>query len=381
MVTDTPSNVRKVDAEEILVGIREWVEIETPSLDGTAVNRLVDVVESRMAGLGAQIERTPGRDGYGDILTARSPWGGGEPGILVLSHLDTVHPIGTLERDNPFRREGDRVYGPGILDMKAGAYLAYYGFQHLVRSGRETPLPLTFLFVPEEEIGSPTSRHVIEGIAKRNKYVLVTEAAHGGRCCTARKGIVHVDIKVKGRPAHAGTRHQDGRSANRELAHQVVALEAMTDYDRGITVNVGLMSGGSFINVVPAEAWARVCVRAPDTKTLNALLADILARKPVDPDVKLEIEGEINRPVFERSAGTVHLFEHAREICREIGFELKERHSGGGSDGNFTAALGIPTLDGLGADGHGHHTPDEYILFSSLEPRALLWIRLFETLT
>ena len=155
---------------------------ETPSPDGEAVNRLVDLVEADAAALGGRIERTPGRDGFGDILTVRSPWGGDQPGILILSHLDTVHPIGTLADHNTFRREGDRVYGPGIFDMKSGAYLAFYAFQHLIRTGQETPLPLTFLYVPEEEIGSPTSRQRIEDEARRNKYVLVTEPAHGGLC-------------------------------------------------------------------------------------------------------------------------------------------------------------------------------------------------------
>ena len=380
-MSEVPRNTPVIDDEEILSGIRGWVEIETPSPDGNAVNRLADVVQSEAAALGGQVERISGRDGFGDILTVRSPWGGDGPGILILSHLDTVHAVGTLEHANPFRRDGDRIYGPGIFDMKSGAYLAFYAFQHLVRSSQETPLPLTFLYVPEEEIGSPTSRQVIEDTAQQNKYVLVAEPAHNGLCCTARKGVLHVDIKIYGRPAHAGSRHQDGRSALRELAHQIVALESLTDYERGITVNVGLASGGSFINVVPAEAEAKVCIRAPETEQLEALREHVLALQPEDVDVKLEITAEVNRPVFPRLEGTAELFKHAREICRKIGFDLEERHSGGGSDGNFTAALGIPTLDGLGADGHGHHTLDEYILFSSLKPRACMWVRLLQTLT
>jgi glutamate carboxypeptidase len=166
-MSEVSRNTPAIDDEEILSGIRRWVEIETPSPDGEAVNRLADVVQSEAGALGGQIDRIPGRNGYGDILTVRSPWGGDEPGILILSHLDTVHAVGTLEHANPFRRDGDRVYGPGIFDMKSGAYLAFYAFQHLVRSGQETPLPLTYLYVPEEEIGSPTSRQVIEDTAKK----------------------------------------------------------------------------------------------------------------------------------------------------------------------------------------------------------------------
>lgn len=374
-------NTPTIDPDDILAGIRKWVEIESPTQVGDAVTALVDTVAIQADSLGATVERRKGRDGYGDLLTVRSPWGGDGPGILVLSHLDTVHPIGTLANDNSFRREGDKVFGPGIFDMKSGAYLAFYAFQHLVRSGKETSLPITFMFVPDEEIGSPTTRAEIEAAATANKYVLVTEPAHGGLCCTGRKGVMHADIRVHGRPAHGGSRHQDGRSAVLELAHQIVRLEALTDYEKGITVNTGLMSGGSFINVVPAFAEAKICIRAWETETLDVLRETILALEPVDPDVRLEISAVINRPVFPRSEGTIQLFNHTREICREIGFDLDERQSGGGSDGNFTAALGIPTLDGLGADGHGHHTLDEYILFSSLEPRARMWLRLFETLS
>ena len=380
-MADSVSNNPIINGEEILAGIRGWVEIETPSPDGTAVNRLADHVQAQAEAIGGRVDRIPGRDGYGDILSVRSPWGGDGPGVLILSHLDTVHPIGTLKNGNPFRRDGDRIYGPGIFDMKSGAYLAFYAFQHLVRGGCDTPLPLTFLFVPEEEIGSPTSRAVIEEMALRNKLVLVTEPAHGGLCCTARKGVLHVDITVHGQPAHAGSRHQDGRSAVRELAHQIIMLEDLTDYERGVTANVGLMSGGSFINVVPARSEAKVCIRAPEMALLEQLRQHVLALRPIGEGVRLDVTAEINRPVFPRSEGTALLFEHARAVCRDLGFQLDERHSGGGSDGNFTAALGIPTLDGLGADGHGHHTLDEYILYSSLEPRARMWVRLFETLT
>ncbi len=375
------ATIADVDTDQVLQHIRAWIEIETPTMNAGAVNQLVDLVESEVSELGMQVARTPGRCGYGDVLVARSPWGGSGPGILVLAHLDTVHPIGTLSKHNPWRRDGDRVFGPGSFDMKSGTCIALHAYRMLTKSGAETALPITFLFVPDEEIGSPTSRMIIEDTAKANAIVLVPEPAHGGRCCTARKGVAHFDIQVTGRPAHGGSRHQDGRSAILELARHVVELEALTDYAAGTTVNVGLMSGGSFINVVPAAATAKVCARARETATLEALIEDISTRKPFDPDVQLDISGTINRPVFERSEGTARLYEHTRAICRRIGFDLIERHSGGGSDGNFTAALGVPTLDGLGADGHGHHTHDEYILASSLAPRVAMWMELFSSLT
>jgi glutamate carboxypeptidase len=380
-MNDAKSNLPKLDAEEILTGVLRWVEVETPSHDGKAVNRLVDQVEQAMAVLGAKITRTPGRDGFGDILRARTPWGGDKPGILVLSHLDTVHPKGSIDGVFKVRRDGDKVYGPGIYDMKAGAYIAHYALRHLVREGKETPLPITYLYVPEEEIGSPTSRALIEAEAKKNKYVLVTEPAReGGKIVTARKGVARFCVAVKGRPAHAGARHQDGRSAIKEMAKQILRFEALTDYDLGVTASVGLVQGGTGVNVIPAECTAEVDMRMPDAATAERVVAEVLAFKAFDPDCQVTIEGGLNRPPYEKFEGIQKLFDHAKGLAANIGFELKDMKTGGGSDGNFTAALGIPTLDGLGADGHGAHSFDEHILYSSLIERTQLMIRLFETL-
>lgn len=375
------ANIPDVDPEEILEGIRRWVEIESPSHDGAAVNAMVDTVEEGLRGLGAAVERTPGRDGFGDLLKARAPWGGDGPGILVLSHLDTVHPVGSLDSYNPWRREGDAVYGPGIHDMKAGAYLAYYAYQHMVRMGKETPLPVTFLYVPEEEVGSPTSRRIIEAEARKNKYVLVTEPARtGGKVVTGRKGLGRFHAVTRGVAAHAGVAHENGRSAIREMAHLVLAVEAMTDYGLGVTINVGLVSGGTGANVVPHECRAEIDLRVPTQALADKYCARILGLTATDPDVQLEVTGGLNRPPFEKNDRIQALFDHARGICAEIGFELEDVRTGGGSDGNFTAALGIPTLDGLGACGEGAHAQHEKIYFSSLAPRAKMWIRLLETL-
>jgi glutamate carboxypeptidase len=377
-----PSNRDRFDPEEILAGIREWIEIESPSTDAGAVNRMVDRVEGDMRRLGARIERLAGRDGFGDMLIARTPWGGDGPGVLVLSHLDTVHPLGFLKDTLPFKREGDVVYGPGIYDMKAGAYLAYHAFRHLVREGRTTPLPVTFAFVPDEEVGSNTTRGTIEALALNAKYVLVTEPARdGGKIVTSRKGVARFRLKAEGRPAHAGARHEDGRSAIKEIARQVLAIEAMTDYARGVTTSVGLIRGGTGVNVIPQFCEIEVDMRVPDAALGEAMTAKMLGLKLSDPDVKLTVEGGMNRPPYVKDAGIAQLFEHARAIAAEIGFELKDvKLTGGGSDGNFTAALGVPTLDGLGADGKGAHTDYEQIYFSSLEPRARLMLRLLETL-
>ncbi len=379
---DAPlKNEPRIDADEVLAGIVEWVEIESPSHDAAAVNRVVDKVEGQMAGLGMKIERTPGRDGFGDILECKTPWGEG-PGILVLAHLDTVHPIGMIEKDLKVRREGDAIFGPGIYDMKAGGYIAYYAMRHLIRQGKKSKLPVTFLFIPEEEVGSPTSRGRIEAAARHAKYCLVMEPGRDGdRVVTSRKGVGRFVVTVKGRASHAGVRHQDGRSAILELARQIVRIEAMTDYGRGITVNVGLVSGGTGVNVVSAEATAEVDLRVPDPDLAAEMTATLLGLQAIGEEVEVAVEGGMNRPPYRKDAGIQALFDKARAIYAEIGKELNDVPlTGGGSDGNFTAALGIPTLDGLGADGKGAHAAFEQIYYSSLMSRTYLAARLFETL-
>lgn len=372
-------NQPRIDTEEMLEGILDWVGVETPSHQPDAVNRLADKVQAAWDGVGCTTERIPGRDGFGDHLLVRSPdWREGEPSILVLSHIDTVHPIGTLERDNPVRREGDRVYGPGIYDMKAGAYLPFYAWRHLKRLGRANGMPVTFLYVSEEEVGSPTSRAVIEREARKAKYVLVTEPARdGGKIVTARKGVAGFTVKITGRPAHAGARHEDGRSAVKELAHQILEIEGYTDYARGITTNVGLVQAGTGVNVVPREATARVDVRVCTAADGAEMTERMLNLRPRDPDVTIEVTGGMNRPPYERTAAVDALFEQARTLAARSGMDLQSTAlTGGGSDGNFTAALGVPTLDGLGADGEGAHTLNEQIYLSSLEPRARMWVEL-----
>ena len=240
---------------------------------------------------------------------------------------------------------------------------------------------MTFFYVPEEEVGSPTSRAAIEAEARKHKYVLVTEPAReGGKCVTGRKGAGRFTVTAHGRQAHSGVRPQDGRSAIHEMARQILDIEALTDHDLGVTTNVGLIHGGTGVNVVPGECVAEVDLRVP-TPELAAEYSDkILGLAAYDADVSLVIEGGMNRPPYGKDEGIAALYEHARALAAEIGFELEDMATGGGSDGNFTAALGIPTLDGLGADGHGPHTLDETIYFSSLAPMTKLWVRLFETL-
>jgi glutamate carboxypeptidase len=374
------TNTPPLDTDEILAGIRAWVEIESPTTDAAAVNRMTDKVQQDYAAIGARIERIAGHDGFGDHLLVTSPWGGDGPGILVLSHNDTVHDIGTLEKSLPYRVEGDSAFGPGIYDMKGGAHLAFAAIRHLVRTGRQTRLPIRHLFLSDEEVGSNTSREIIERGARRARYVLVTEPAReGGKVVTARKGTARFDIHVRGVAAHSGTRHQDGRSAIRELARQILDIEAMTDYEAGLTVNVGVISGGTRANVVPAEAHAAIDMRVPNAEVAAAAIAKLRGIRPYDPDVTVEVTGELNRPGYERRNDIAALFEHARGIAADIGFELQDLATGGGSDGNFTASI-APTLDGLGVDGKGAHTHEEQLYISSLVPRARLLLGLFKTL-
>src|SRR5215208_6014230 len=264
------------DATPILEGIRRWVEIETPTEAPGQVNQLVDLVAEGYRGLPATVDRIAGHSGCGDHLMVRSSWGQDQPGILVLSHLDTVHPLGFIER-LPFRIEGDSAFGPGIYDMKGGAYLAYHAFAQLCAGGERSALGITHLYVSDEEIGSPTSRALIEAEGRKAKYVLVTEPARdGGKIVTGRKGVARFEVFVKGVPAHSGTRPEDGRSAIRELANVIQTLEGMNDLKRGVTVNVGVVRGGTRPNVIAEEAYAEVDLRVPTIADADDIVAKIL---------------------------------------------------------------------------------------------------------
>ncbi|HWZ39616.1 MAG TPA: M20 family metallopeptidase [Bradyrhizobium sp.] len=367
------------DSTTILNGIRNWVEIETPTDTPAQVNKLASLVADLYRGLPARVERIAGKDGCGDHLVARSAWGQDAPGILILSHLDTVHPMGFIER-LPFKIEGDSAFGPGIYDMKGGAYLAFHAFRQLCADGAQSPLGITQLYVSDEEIGSPTSRGLIEREGQKARYVLVTEPARdGGKIVTGRKGVGRFEVFIKGAPAHAGTRPEDSRSAIRELAHVIQTLEAMNDRKRGITVNVGVVRGGTRPNVIAEEAYAEVDLRVPTIADADELVAKILDVKSRSDGVSLKVTGDLNRPPYEKSNAGAALFEHAKTLAAEIGFELVDTFTGGGSDGNFTASH-TATLDGLGVDGKGAHTHYEQLYISSLEPRARLLYRLYQTL-
>lgn len=367
--------------EAAVKAISAWVAQESQSQDTAGVNAMMDLVCAEVAGAPILVERVPGREGLGDHLVLRAgPQTGAAP-VVILSHLDTVHPKGTLAGGLPCRVEGDRLYGPGVCDMKGGAWLALQALRAAVAEGL-LRRPVRFVFTSDEEIGSPTSRALIEAEARGARAALVTEPARqGGRIVTARKGTAAFQMEIEGRASHAGVNHALGRSALREAAHQVLALEAMTDYDRGTTVNVGRLQGGTGTNVVPQFASLQIDGRITSLAEGEALVARILGLQPQTPDIRLSIRGGLNRPPYEKTPEVAALFEHAVALAAEIGFELGDvPMTGGGSDGNFTAALGVPTLDGLGIDGEGAHTLQEFGYISSIAPRMALMKALLRTL-
>jgi len=381
----TGKRVPDLDAAEILAGLQPWIEIESPTDVPAAVARMADRVMADYAAIGARVQRLPGSGGFGDHVLAVDdrhcpPAAADGPGVLLLSHFDTVHPIGTLAGPLPFRVEGDRAYGPGAADMKGGAFLALAALRQIAREGRRTPLPVRHLLVSDEEMGSGSSRDHIEREAQRARFVLVTEPGRsGGKVVTARKGVANFSITARGTASHAGVAHHLGRNAIHEIAHQVLALEAMTDYARELTVSVGVVGGGTRPNVVPDTARIEVDVRMPNAEIGDEIVQRIRALQPRVPGVTLTIEGGINRPGYEKTPAIAALFEHARSLAAELGFELADLKTGGGSDGNFTAAY-APTLDGLGVDGDGAHTHEERLYISTIVPRTRLLMRLLETL-
>lgn len=370
-----------IDLPALIEELRLWVEMETPSSDAAAVNRLADRIETLARDARFSVERREGTLGFGDILVVGTPRPEGYNGrsILVLAHIDTVHATGTIHDKLPLRRDGDRFYGPGIYDMKAGALMAFEAMKLATKRGHI--LPVDLLIVPDEEVGSKSSRPMIEELARNAAYALVVEPARdGGKIVTARKGVAMFDVTIRGRAAHTGVRPLDGRSAIRAAARLVLELEALNDPARGITVTIGTIQGGTGRNTIPAECRLQLDLRLPDTPTAVEIMNRIRAMTPVDPDITFEISGDLNRPPFAQSEAGARLFDEAAKIAAELGLMLEGMATGGGSDGNFTAALGVPTLDGLGADGAGAHTFDEHILVSSLAPRTALLANLISSL-
>ena len=363
--------------------LRELVECESPTEDAAGVNAAAAMVAGWAAKIGGRARWHRQRE-FGDVLELR--FGGrvsdARRPVLLLGHLDTVWPVGTL-RSMPWREAAGkdgvpRLYGPGVLDMKAGVVMALAALGLLRESGVRRPV--TLLLNSEEEVGSPVSRAVTERLARGSAAVLVLEPAQGLACKTARKGVGQYWLAVEGVAAHSGVDFERGHSAVRELAYQIEVVSGFTDLARGLTVNVGVVAGGTRANVVAGSARAEVDVRiarASDAGRVERMFRGLRVR---DRGCRLEVTGGINRPPMERRAGTVRLFKQARRIAGELGFVLEEAATGGGSDGNFTAALGVPTLDGLGAVGEGAHAAHESVVVEQLAPRTALLAGLIATL-
>jgi glutamate carboxypeptidase len=356
--------------ETILDMVREMVEIESPSLDKPAVDRMADLVAqlAEQAGARVALERRVDR---GNHVVAR--WGDEGPGFLMLSHIDTVFPVGTLA-ERPWRVEGDQACGPGAYDTKSGAAIALSALSGLADLGIALKHPVTAIFNTDEEIGTHSSRALIEEEAAKARLVLVMEPGEppDGAVKIWRKGVGIFDVTAIGRSAHAGADHRKGVNAIEELAHQILKIQAMTDYEVGTTTSVDVVQGGQRTNVIPDRARARVDVRVMTKAEGERITAAFEGLQPALPGAQLIVEGGLNRPPMEDNDVTRGPFHRAREIASELGMVLTGKGTGGGSDGNFTAAMGVPTLDGLGAEGDGAHTEGEYILVDSLPRRAAL---------
>lgn len=367
--------------EAILKSIRELVERETRSREESRLNEIAGFVAGQLREIGGQVELIP-QTGYGTHLRARFDFGHDrtERSVLVVGHLDTVWPVGALER-LPFRvtPEG-HAHGPGIFDMKSGVAIIIESLRTIVSGRLATKRPVTLLLTCDEEIGSQTSRPLIEEEAKRAAAALILEPPiAGGVVKTGRKGIGTFSVRALGRAAHAGLDPEKGVNAIVELAHQTLRLAALNDYERGITVGVGLIEGGSALNVVPACASAKVDVRFWTPEDGEKLVAAIRGLTPATAGAQIEVSGGINRPPMPRSERNIALYEHARALAAELGFDLRDAVVGGGSDGNFIAAMGAPTLDGLGVDGAGAHAEHEHIVIDDIPRRAALLTRLMQT--
>jgi glutamate carboxypeptidase len=377
----TPTRIPIADAENLLAELENWVRVETPTTEPERVNALMHAVAAELNAAGATVERIAGRDGFGDHVIARINQNSVEKPILVVGHLDTVWASGTLA-SMPFRVEGDRAHGPGIFDMKAGSFAAFYVVRAFARGGIFTRRGVTLILTSDEEVGSPTSRRIIEREAAGAALALIPEpAGPGGVCVTARKGVGRFSLRVEGVGAHAGAAYGDGASAVVELARQILALESFVDVPRGITLNVAPIAGGARPNVIATEATAEIDLRVDTAADGERLTTAITGLKPINARCRIEIAGGMNRPPFAESEAGLALYKKARTLAREkIGLEIGKQRRGGGSDGNFTAALGAPTLDGLGCPGGGAHAAHEHILWRELPRRIALLATLIENL-
>jgi glutamate carboxypeptidase len=367
--------------DHIVQTIRQFVEIESPSDNKPSTDRMASMLASEFEALGGRTKLHRSAD-FGDSLQvdfgSKSASSNRKP-VLLLGHHDTVYPLGTLA-NMPCKVENGNLHGPGVLDMKSGIALMLHAIAALQAWHGGLPRPVTVFLVSDEEVGSHSSRKITESLAKESGGVLVLEPAAGlrGAVKTARKGVGEFTLQVQGIAAHAGLDPGSGHSAILELSRQIVAISKLNNLWQGISVNAGVIQGGTRTNVVAAEASVAIDVRIKGMHQAAALDRKLRSLKPFDKHCKLKMTGSINRPPMERTAGVAKLYKKAQEVARQLGWKLEEAAVGGGSDGNFTTAIGIPTLDGLGAVGTGAHAIHEYIVISELPRRALLLAGMIE---
>lgn len=346
--------------------LEHWVNHDSPTFDKVSVDALGRQIVDAFANLGAAIEIQPQSE-YGDHY--RVVWGEGPRQILLLAHFDTVWPIGEAAR-RPFTVRDGRASGPGINDMKGGLLIGLYALRALLETGQMPAHSLVYLLTSDEEVGSPTSRALIEAEAQRSDYVLVLEPARAGSLITWRKGVGRFLLEVAGISSHSGVDPEKGVSAIEEMASQILRLHAMSDLERGTTVNVGIVRGGGRVNVVADSAQAELDLRVMTVAEGRRMEQAILGLTPTLQGTTIQVSGGLNRPPFEESAAGLALYQRAQACGARLGLELNKVGSGGGSDGNFTAALGAPTLDGLGVVGQGSHALSEQVIIDSLPQRA-----------
>jgi glutamate carboxypeptidase len=351
--------------------LKQLATLESPSHDKAAVDACSKFVAEQLRTRGAEVAVVP-QAAAGDHLVALWPASEGSTQFLTLCHLDTVWPVRTLAA-MPLREEGGKLFGPGVYDMKAGTAILLTALKVLKDAGLSPRHPVRMLFTSDEEVGSVTSRQLVEAEARRSCLAVVLEPAMaGGQLKTFRKGVGDFTVVAHGRAAHAGGDHQKGINAIEELAYHIPVLQKLTDYEAGTTINVGLIKGGSASNVVPERAEMEVDFRISRMAEIDRVVTVIQGLQPVLAGARLEISGGLNRPPMEHNATMIMTFEQARRLADGLGLTLEEGSTGGGSDGNFTAALGTPTLDGMGAVGDGAHAAHEHVIISSLADRAAL---------
>jgi glutamate carboxypeptidase len=354
--------------EWVLEQVKALVRLESPSVEKAAVDRCGDALAATLTALGADVQHFVQRERGNHV---RAEFDGNGAPILLLGHFDTVWSVGQLER-MPLQEKDGRLYGPGIFDMKAGIGVAMLAVRTLRRELDATATPrIVMLWTSDEEVGSGTSRPIIEAEAGRSRAVLVLEPSlPGGAAKTTRKGCGDFVLTVHGVSAHAGIDPGRGANAVHELARQIVAIQALEDTDRGVSVNVNVVSGGTRTNVIPEQARAHVDVRTPTAADARSICDALNGLRASIPGTRLELSGGFGRPPLERTSQVIRLYEKARRVAEQLGHELREGGTGGGSDGNFTAALGVPTLDGLGPQGEGAHALHEHVVVSDLPWRA-----------